>query len=399
MRVLFLTPQSPYPPRQGTAIRNWALVRHVARHHSVTLLSFAGTSQSGAAPALSAVCETVCFATAPERPTWRRVLTLASTLPDLARRLWSDDMVSLIGQAIRTGGYEVAQIEGLEMAPYVPVLRRLAPRTRIVYDAHNAEHVIQERALAVDRSRPARWIPALYSLLQVPRLRSYERHVCALADSVLCVSAEDARALSALAPGLEPVLIPNGIDADEYLTVSRQVEPIVDRILFTGKMDYRPNVDAVVWFAEEILPRIQLARPDAEFHIVGQSPTRAVQALNGRKGVVVVGPVVDIRPSIAQATVYVAPLRMGGGTRFKILEAMALARPVVSTRLGAEGFPVTDGDDILLANTPEDFSNRVLRVLCESALAAQVGRRGQELARARYDWSGILPELERVYLG
>jgi glycosyltransferase involved in cell wall biosynthesis len=164
-------------------------------------------------------------------------------------------------------------------------------------------------------------------------------------------------------------------------------------------MDYRPNVDAVMWFAAEIWPRIRAARPEARCLVVGQKPTQSVQALAGQAGVTVTGAVEDTRPYISGAGAYVAPLRLGGGTRFKLLEAMALGRPVISTTVGAEGFPVTSGRELLIADSPVDFAQAVLRVLADRGLGRALGEAGRAFVRAHYDWRVIVPKLETVYTG
>lgn len=285
------------------------------------------------------------------------------------------------------------QVEGLELGAYVPILQDA--HHRLLYDAHNAEYVIQQRAWRTDGRQPRRWPAAVYSALQVPRLRHFERQVCRAVQTVTCVSAEDAAALQKLDPALAPIVIPNGIDVEAYTGV--QAPPPTTRLVFTGKMDYRPNLDAAFWFVREILPRIRTARPEAEFVVVGQQPPPALQKLHGHKGVVITGAVDDVRPYIAGASVYVAPLRMGGGTRFKLLEAMALARPIVSTPVGAEGFAVTSGRELLLAGSPKEFAEAVLNLLRDPAQAHALGQAGRAFVRAGYDWNVIVPKLEAIY--
>ncbi len=247
---------------------------------------------------------------------------------------------------------------------------------------------------------PGRGPAAAYSAIQWPRLRRLEAAVCRAVDAVTCVSAEDGRLLHALAPGRPPVLVPNGIDVDDYAPGDGAPAPDAPpSVVFTGKMDYRPNVDAVLWFMAEVWPRVRAEAPRARCLIVGQRPTPAVQALGRQAGCAVTGAVEDTRPFIAEASVYIAPLRQGGGTRFKLLEALALGRPVVSTTLGAEGFPVTAGRELLIADSAADFARAVLRLMADQALAQQVGSAGRAFVRARYDWRVIVPALERVYAG
>jgi polysaccharide biosynthesis protein PslH len=392
MRLLFLTPQLPYPPRQGTTIRNWGLISQLALRHTISLLTFGG---SDAVPdALRARCEHVVVVPSPRRATARRVIDLALGRADLARRLWAPAFQQALADWLARERFDGVQVEGLELAAYLPTIR--SHGLPVVYDAHNAEHVIQERALATDRGRGGRVLAALYSSLQLPRLRALERAVCRSVDGLSVVSAEDAAALRALAPNTQPVVVANGILLSDY-GAPAPVAGGHGRVVFTGKMDYRPNVDAVTWFAGEIWPRVRAKTPDATFWIVGQAPTAAVRALDGRDGVHVTGAVDDTRPYIAGAQAYVAPLRMGGGTRFKILEAFALRRPVISTHIGAEGFPLQNGREALLVDTPQAFAEAVGSVLEDAALAQRLGTNGRALVAAHYDWAVIAPRLDDLW--
>src|SRR5262249_1504189 len=192
------------------------------------------------------------------------------------------------------------------------------------------------------------------------------------ADVVTCVSIDDAMALRQLTPGLRPVVVANGIELPEY-PLPRAEALAGATVTFSGKMDYRPNVDAILWFADQVWPRIREHCPDARCVVVGMNPTERLRRAGRTAGLEVVGAVVDTRPYIASAAVYIAPLRMGGGTRFKLLEAMAMGRPVVSTTLGAEGFALTSGRELLIADTPADFAGAVLRLLEDAALARRIG--------------------------
>ena len=162
-------------------------------------------------------------------------------------------------------------------------------------------------------------------------------------------------------------------------------------------MDYPPNEDAVVWFANEILPSLRAGQPEMGFTIVGRSPTPAVKALARRPGIRVTGEVEDIRPYLAEAVALVVPLRSGGGTRLKILQAMAMGRPVVSTTLGAEGLEIADGDNIIVADSPERFAESIVRLAIAPDTAARIGLAGRRLALAKYDWRQCLRGLEDLY--
>jgi sugar transferase (PEP-CTERM/EpsH1 system associated) len=403
--MLFLTPQLPYPPQKGTALRNWGLISGLSARHEIAVLSFLDPGQSGAiADPLTEACsiETVEPPTRTLRDRLRGMLTTRQ--PDMALRLASDTYGKRLAEWLARGSFDVVQIEGIELAPYLDVIDAVWPtsdrveRPLVVFDNHNCEYVLQERTFLTDLYSPARWPTAAYSFVQWRRLRRYEAQICRRADRVLAVSQADARALRRLVPSLEVAVIPNGIDTRVYLPAT--VEPRTGgySLVFTGTMDFRPNVDAVLWFTEEVWPRIRAEVPDVHFYVVGQRPHRRLGSLREDRGVTVTGWVEDVRPHIADATVYVAPLRMGGGTRLKLLEAMAMSKPVVATRLGAEGYPVTDGRQLILADSPAEFAQVVVALLDSPARRAELGQNARTFVERRYDWRVIVPYMEQVYV-
>ena len=399
-KLLLLTPGLPFPPMQGTALRNWGIISGLAPRHHITLLSFARTA-GAAAPELLAACERVVLVPQPARSAFARLATLAlSTQPDLALRLSSPLYAQHLRTLLAAEDYDVIQMEGLELGCYMPMLRAYKqrhPAARIIYDAHNAETMLQHSVVAAETDNPARWLAAAYSRAQLPRLQRFERAVCSSADAITCVAAADAIALQALFPAAQPVLVPNGIWLRDYPQLPPTTETQKPQLLFTGKMDYRPNVDGVLWFASSVLPLVQRAVPGAEFVVAGRDPAPAVQRLAGDAGVRVTGELADMRPCMAAASVYVVPLRMGGGTRFKILEAMAQARPVVSTRIGAAGFAVSHQRELMIADSPAAMAEAIIQLLQEPAKCRALCSTAWAFVSQKHDWSAILPALEAVY--
>ncbi|HUV88876.1 MAG TPA: glycosyltransferase, partial [Anaerolineae bacterium] len=410
-KVLFLTPQVPYPPQKGTALRNWGLISGLAARHEVAVLSFLALDQAPepAAP-LKAVCriETV---PSPVRTLRHRLRDMLVTpRPDMALRLASASYAQRLAGWLAREPFDVVQVAGIEMAPYLDVVQAhpapalpgwCQPRPLVVFDDHNCEYLLQKRAFLTDLAAPARWPGAAYSFVQWRRLRRYEALVCRRADRVLAVSEADAAALQSLVPGLQVAVVPNGIDTQAYSNFhpppSTLQPPTSNTLVFTGTMDFRPNVDAVLWFARHVLPRVRTEVPDVRLFVVGQRPHRRLDVLRRDPAVVLTGWVEDVRPYIAQAAVCVAPLRIGGGTRLKLLEAMAMGRPVVATRLGAEGYPLADGRELLLADTPADFAARVVALLRSPERGAALGRTARAFVQERYDWQVIVPRLEAAY--
>jgi sugar transferase (PEP-CTERM/EpsH1 system associated) len=411
--ILILTPQLPIPPHaltgavQGTTIRNFHLIANLAQRHTIDLACFAA-DEPDALALLQPYCRQIVAVPPPVRTIGRRARdTLLSALPDMALRLASAEMRRRLQDLIAAHGkdYAVVQVEGIEMAPYMtpapadPFPSRRDTSPRLVFDNHNAEYVLQRRAFSTDLRHPRRWLAAAYSLAQWRKLVAYERRICQSADRVVAVSEADRTALQRLAPGLNVTVVPNGVD----LTFNRPgvVPPQPGlgphSLVFTGKMDYRPNVDAVLWFAEAVLPLILAEAPDAHLYLVGQQPHVRLDPLRGHSAITLTGRVPDTRPYIAAAGAYIVPLRIGGGTRLKVLEAMAMGQAIVSTRLGCDGFPFMDGCEALLADAPADFARAVLSLFRDPARAAALGRAARACVEAHFGWEAIVPRLEALY--
>jgi glycosyltransferase involved in cell wall biosynthesis len=322
---------------------------------------------------------------------------LSSLRPDMAWRLWHPGFMDQLARRLSENnrGFDVVQVEGIEMAPYLPGVELAHPRPLIVYDDHNAEWVLQKRACLTDLSSPSRWPMALYSAVQWARLKRYEADTCRRADRVVVASEPDRQAIHAIASDVDARVVPNGVDLDEYSRYDGPTTPF--DMVFTGKMDYRPNVDAMLWFCREVLPLIQRQYPNTSLAIVGQRPHAKLAQLGELPGVRLTGWVEDIRPFIAGAAVYVAPLRVGGGTRLKLMQAMAMGACVVSTPLGAEGFPLVHGRQLMLAETPQEFAQAVVTLLGDPVMRERLGQRARTFVQESYGWDALVPRLEMLY--
>ncbi|HEX9015432.1 MAG TPA: glycosyltransferase, partial [Chloroflexota bacterium] len=398
MRILFLTPQLPHPPRQGTQIRNYHLLKAAATAHEVDLLSFARTGERvDESSPLRDICAQVQTVPVPLRSTSERLRhLLTSRDPDMAHRLRSEGFAATLESTLARGRYDLVQIEGIELARYIPIIKRAAQGSAVVFDDHNAEYLLQGRAAAVDGRRPRGWPKAVYSTVQWQKLRFHEAWACREADAVLAVSQEDANALRRLGGAAPVSVIPNGVDTEENCPTDGWTrEPAT--VLFTGTMDYRPNVDAVRWFASDVLPLVAARRPEIRFEIVGRSPSPAVIKLAANPSVVVTGAVADVAPYFARATLFVVPMRMGGGVRLKLLEALACGVPVVSTAMGAEGTGLRAGEHFLEANRPGAFARAVVDLIDDDVLRNRICVAGREAVVRLFDWSRIAPRLLETY--
>jgi glycosyltransferase involved in cell wall biosynthesis len=407
LRILLVTPEVPYPPTQGASLRNFYILKGLALNHEVSLFSASSSDvyrgERNATP-LNDICRNINVVQVPERTQTTRLSRLLSlNTPDIAHRFDDEALIEAFVEHLQHveskekphKPYDVIQIEGLEMAHLSPVIRRYSPSSRLVFDAHNAETELQRRVFDTELATVGRWPAAAYSFLQVRRLGRYESWACESADAVTTVSNADAKQLAKYVHGKSPVVIPNCIDIEKYIDLSGKGVEGFD-ILYTGKMDYRPNVDAVLWFSDEIWPKIVTERPDTNWAIVGQKPHSRLAQLGSTQGVTVTGYVDHVEPYLAGARVVILPLRMGSGTRLKLLEALASSKAVVSTTQGAEGFPNIGDKAIVIEDDPDRFANSVLSLLESKQKREEIGMAGQQYAQ-KYDWRRIIPRFEEVY--
>ncbi len=399
-----LAPYPPYPLRGGGALRVYHLIRGLAARHELTLLSFAPDTAAVAAMApLRELCGVVTVLGPPRRGLAGRALsTAASPLPDMALRNRSRPYAEALSRLLAAGRYDVVQAESIELAGYALMARGLGPR--LVLDQFNAEYLLQRRAALTDLRRglalrPRALAGGLYSLIQWRKLARYEAGLLRDFDLVTVVSDEDRAALARLAPRARARLavVPNGVDTARVRPGAVRGDMGPATMVFAGTLDYRPNLDALRWFVGEVLPLVRAVRPDARLLVVGRAAGPAARALAG-EAVEVVGEVPEVGPYIDGAALYVVPMRIGGGSRLKLLEALAMEAPVVSTPMGAEGIAgLRDGEHLLLGASPRAFAEAALRLMADPELGRRLGAAGRAHVAAHYDWSAIVPRLEAAY--
>ncbi|MDI3339046.1 MAG: glycosyltransferase, partial [Sphaerobacter sp.] len=330
LRILFVTPYLPDPPDFGGAARMFHLIRTVAAHHEVVVLSLAGPGEASPGGNLSArVIPVRVPLTARQPPDRRKRLAQVRSL--LSRHSFQDAlyhhpaMQAALDRLLRSEPVDLVQLEFAQMGRY-----RLPPGVPTVLDVHNVEHDVLRQAATLG-SLPRR----LFNAIEYRKFRREEIAAWRRATACVATSAADAAAVAA-ATGREVAVVPNGVDLDDVPRLPLAgTDPAA--LVFVGAMRYRPNADAARWFVEAVFPRVRAALPTATLTIVGADPPPDVLALGAVPGVQVTGTVPTVRPWVERAGTVVVPLRAGGGTRLKILEAFAMGRPVVSTRLGAAG--------------------------------------------------------------
>ena len=399
IKILILTPQLPYPPHQGTSLRNYHIIRGLAQNHEVTLLTFVepgqATDEETLRP-LTSLCQHIERVAAPQRTSFTRLRQLlTSRLPDMAHRLYTPMFAIRLRHLLEQTQFDVVQVEGIELARYMTTVKENSPHSRLIFDNHNAETELQQRNLETDRANPKRWLAALYSQIQVGRLARFERWAIETADATAAVSDTDREHLQKLAPNAPITTIPNCIDVTAYADNGTE-ETIPFDLMFSGKMDYRPNIDAVLWFAEAVWPRLKAERPQTTWAIVGQKPHERLAHLADLDGVTVTGWVESIRPYLSGASLFIMPFRIGSGTRLKLIEAMAAGKAIVSTPVGAEGFPVTHQQEVWLAAEADEMITAVLHLLDNPQTKTRLGQQARQFAQ-KYDWRVVIPAFDKLF--
>lgn len=396
MNILLVSPRCPWPPFDGGSIRILETLRHLSRRHRVSLLAtVTPPGDAGDDGPLRAICEHVETSVLSPRawPVARRLTRgLLCGRPVIPGFYHDVGLAKRLRRTTSRHRYDVVQIEFSYAAPYVHAIDPSCGASTVL-SMHNVEARRFERevglSLRADRRLAAAWDRAFH--------RRWEERAIGHFDGVASVSEPERSWVLERIPEALVELVPNGVDTDHF----RPGGPpdLVDppTIVFTGAMHYPPNIDAARWFCERIWPRLRQRVGDLRFQIVGRDPDRRAAALGRMAGVEVTGEVADVRPHLTKSRCVVVPLRSGGGTRLKILEAMASERPVVSTTLGAEGLAVTPGRDILIADDAESFAAQVLDLLHSPERARRLGRAGRRLVESRYRWSHCLEGLDRLY--
>lgn len=386
MRVLWVKSNLLHPLDSGGKLRTYNMLKHIRRDHDVTYLAYA-SSDPEAADRASEYCDrlvTVPWEEPPERRSvafaWEAFRNLFSTMPLSLARYDTPELRQEVAELTVGGDFDVVVADFLTTAPAVVGVSQAAT----VLFQHNVEAVIWDRL-----AESASLLLGPYYRLQAKRMEAWERRLLRRFDRVVAVSEEDAVSMRDRY-GVEHVYeVPTGVDTSYFRPpADGEDEPADNRVLFIGSLDWLPNVDGLKWFISEVWPRVRASVPNAEFDVVGRRPAAELRReLESKEGVAVHPDVPDVRPYLERAAVFVVPLRVGGGTRLKIFEAMAAGRAVVATTIGAEGLPLQAGRHICVADQPTEFGATVTRLLEDAEERRAISSTGCRYVRDNFGWS------------
>jgi sugar transferase (PEP-CTERM/EpsH1 system associated) len=385
LRILFLLPYVPSLIR----VRPYHLIRELARRHEIHVLATSTSRELQYVEQLRSFCRSVdvvllrpgasarsCFAAALRGEPLQAAVC---RMPELERRL---DAI------LAEHAFDLVHVEHLRAAH---LRARIPSSLPTLFDSVDCISLLLDRARRSSHSLRQRVV----ATLELQRTRAFEGATLSRFDRVIATSTEDAAALQALAPSVDVTVVPNGVDLDYF----RPVDGLRDQatIVFSGKMSYHANATAALYFARRILPLVREMRPDVRLRIVGSNPPRSVQALSRDPSISVTGHAPDIRVGLRNATLAVCPVTVKVGIQNKILEAMAMGIPVVSTTRGVEGLAAVPGRDVMVADSPAEFAAHVCRLIGDPALGQHVGQAGRRYVELHHRWDAAARTLETLY--
>ncbi|MFA6320558.1 MAG: glycosyltransferase family 4 protein [Candidatus Omnitrophota bacterium] len=408
MKILLISDFFPDPRIPGGAsTRVYHLVRELAKEHKITLLTTKWPGVSIDTDVVKDICERIIFYEFAEKPACKKsVLDIfghknRERLSELKHVLFEEPhMVQGVRRhdlsferalsSIPIEEYDLIQVEDSYIAYRLFGIKKKYPHIPVVIDLHNVNALMERRNY--EHAKGWRW--RLYSYLEWRKMIRYEAKVFRTFDVCLTCSDEDAKIGRSMAPKGRFITIPNGVDTDVFKNRGSSVEP--HSMFFLGS-NWPPNVDGLLYFNKYIYPNIKQRMPDVKFYIIGNfKGNKEVESIQGN-GTILTGYVKDVRDWMEKSAVSIVPLRMGGGTRLKILEALSMGKAIVSTSMGAEGIEAVNGESIILADEPQKFADAVVRLLENDIERRKLERGGRKLAEEKYDWKVVGRMLNQAY--
>ena len=388
MNILIVSAQFPYPTRSGFTTRVYQVARHLSMRHNVTLLSYASPDDRDGVADLATRMSVRVVENKPRSPIGKRAaqaLTIASSRAYYCREVHSERMQEAIDELCSTRKFDVIQIESSFLCTF-----RFPRDARVVVVEHNIEYELLQRMCEGERSLPRR----VFNRVEYTRFRRFEEACWKRADACVVTSEREVDAVRRCAPETPLAVVPNAVDPDYFTPSGSPPDP--HTLIFNGTLKYRPNVDAVRYLIDDIWPLVRQRYPDATLTLTGSNDGVDLRALM-KPGVRLLGEVPDIRPHVRSAGAVVVPIRIGGGTRLKVLEALAMGKPIVSTAVGCEGVAVRDGEHLMIADDAPAFAAKIFEVFESAGLREALGQAGRRLIETRYSWALAGLRLESLY--
>lgn len=387
MRILFVCHRLPYPPKRGGKIRPFNIISHLSNSHDVTVASIARSPEELAeGQGLSGYCDKILIGSInPVRAGLQMIIRLPTSAPSSIGNFYSPQLRRLINEELKSGQYGLIFVHCSSAAQYV-VSNTNIPKVLDFGDMDSQKWLMYGKSRAFPLS--------LGFGLEGFKLQREEARLAKEFDLCTCTTPQEFETLNSFNTGVETAWFPNGVDHEYFHPGSEAYDP--DLISFIGRMDYFPNQQAMIRFCDRVLPLIRRRRPNANLIIVGANPSARISKLAKIDGVTVTGSVLDVRPYVTKSAVSVAPLEIARGTQNKILEAMAMGVPVVTTPVAAAGVDVVAGEHLLCGETDQEISELTLRILESAEKRESMARKGRQRVMECHDWGSSMQQLDAI---
>ena len=392
-KILFLTPQIPYPPISGGTILTWHLIKYLAKNYRLDIaLLIKGNDEKGIEILKSQLPKEV-------NVWWKRIniprsgVNLLKSyfyfLPLSIFRNLSFEFKNELKDIIRKEKYDFIFIDHWLMYQYVPY----EIKSKVILHEHNAEYIMWERASSEERN----WIKKMIVGFEAKRVKNYERKICRAVNRILCVTELDIRWLEQIGISREKLNMLTSVGDDSLLGFDDlEYNNTEKSLLHIGTMSWEANVNGILWFTNEIWPCLKNIEPNLKFYIVGKNPPQSIIRLNKCSDIIVTDFVKNIEPYYQKCRVFIAPLKFGSGIKVKILNAMARGIPIVTTPIGVEGINVRDGIDIMVGTTPDEIISKVIMLLNDKEMWTKIKDNARKTIQKNYTWDRVFAKLDNI---
>lgn len=395
MKILIISDALPYPPDEGEKIRLFNIIKNLSKTHDISLITLIGAQhEKQFIPELRKYCSRVNTVLLKKRSKFDHmpglIRYLISGEPLDNKFVFVDEMKRKIQELTYSESFDIVQIEHSIMAPYIKAISVINSSKKVL-TLHNIVSLQYQRILKTEKNIGKK----IRTFINWIQMKKWETKFAMNFDLCVTMSDNEKKFLQSINPKLNIAVIPNGIDVENFKPLPDNFR--TNNLLYIGKMDYQPNVDAVLYFIKEIFPVIKRKTKNIKFIIVGSNPAKEIKQLENNKDIIVTGYVNDVRPFYEQCALSVVPLRAGGGTRLKILESMAFGRPVISTSIGCEGLHVCNNENIIISDKPEEFARKTIELLQNVNFREKISKNGRNLVEHNYSWGSIAKKQIQIY--
>lgn len=386
MEILYVCHRYPYPPKRGGKIRPFNMIRHLSERHHVTVATLARSrEEANAGTGLEEYADTLVGHVSEPRQTLRMLARLPTAIPSSMGYFYSSELACKVRHACQEKRFDLIFVHCSSVAQYVSPIKNV-PKVLDFGDMDS------QKWLAYSKFRS--WPLNLGYWLEGVKLERAERHLAKQFDMCTCTTRQELETLRSYDAGTETDWFPNGVDASYFEPDSAPYEP--DLISFIGRMDYYPNQRCMIDFCERVFPVVRQRRPGTKLLIVGANPSTRIRRLGEQTGVTVTGSVPDVRPYVRKSTLMVAPLKIARGTQNKILEAMAMGVPTVTSEIAAGGVDAVPGDHLLTGSTTEDYVEAILRLLEHPEERRRLAVEGRHRMLSHHDWKASMARMDAI---